>query len=277
MTDEPRNPDPPSPERSEVDLSVIIPAYNEEGRIGRTLQDYLGHFEPEYGDRFEIVVITDGCKDRTCEIISNLDSGRIRHYNYGERLGKGLAISKGYEQARGGIVCYTDADGSTPPDQLWHLIRFLETSDCDGVAASRYSEGGSAGDGLTLSRRVASRGYNLMVRLLFALPYRDTQCGAKVFKKEVAKDIFRDLVITDWAFDVNLLYNAHKRGYDVREVGINWADCPGSKVNMGLVVPKMFMSTLRLRLINSHLGFLANNRLTRTIGSSLKHRWGEGK
>jgi glycosyltransferase involved in cell wall biosynthesis len=260
-----------------MELSVIIPAYNEEGRIGPTLQNYLHHFEPVFGENFEIVVITDGCKDKTCEIIADIGSSRIRHFNYEDRLGKGRAISMGYEQSKGNIICYTDADGSTPPNQLWHLIRFLQVSECDGVSASRYAAGGTHGDNLTLSRKVASRGFNLWIRILFSLPYKDTQCGAKVFKKDVAKDIFHDLQVTDWAFDVNLLYNAHKRGYDVREIGIKWEDRPGSKLNMGRVVPKMFLSTFRLRLINSHLNFLVTNSLARSAGSLLKRQWGNGK
>lgn len=259
-----------------MELSIIIPAYNEESRIGPTLNDYIDHFEPQYSDDYEIIVITDGCKDRTCEIISEIDSPNIRHFNYGDRLGKGGAISKGYEMSQGRVISYTDADGSTSPEQLWNLVRALDEINCDGVSASRYVEGASMGGSLPLSRVIASRSYNLMVRTLFGLPFKDTQCGAKVFKRPVAKEIFKDLKVTDWAFDVNLLHNAIKRGYDIREIGIHWEDSPSSKVKMERVVPKMFMSTIRLRLLESHFSFIADNRMTRYVGRALKKRWGSG-
>ncbi len=257
-----------------MELSIIVPAYNEETRISKTLHDYIRYFEPVYGDNFELLVITDGCKDRTCEVISEIGSDNIRHYNFKERLGKGGAISKGYRLSKGAIVSYTDADGSISPDQLSYLINVLNTSDCDGVAASRYIEGGSTGGSLPLTRWITSRAYNLMVRSLFALPYKDTQCGAKVFRDHVAHDIFEDLKITDWAFDVNLLNNAHKRGYVVKEVGIEWKDSPGSNVKLYRVVPKMFLSTFRLRLLDSRLSFLAENKWTRSISLMLKGKWG---
>ncbi len=274
----PEPPGPPDDGRAlPTRLSIVIPAYNEEDRIGDCLRMCIDHFEPEYGDGFELVVVTDGCIDRTCEVVSDVGSDRIRHFDFGERLGKGAAISRGYGLARGELICYTDADGSTPPDQLSQLVRTLEGTDCDGVCASRYAAGGSTGRSLPIHRKVASRGYNLMVRALFGLPFKDTQCGAKVFRRRVAGDIFEDLQVTDWAFDVNLLYNAHVRGYDVREVGIQWEDSEGSKLRMGRVVPKMFLSTIRLRLIRSPVRRLVDNRWSRRAGATIKRMMGDGR
>jgi hypothetical protein len=248
-----------------LDLSIVIPAFNEEDRIGRTLGDYLQHFEALYGERFEIVVITDGCVDRTCEVIASVGSPRLRHFDHPKRLGKGGAILEGFKHSRGRVVCFVDADGSTPPDQLELLIGTLADTGCDAVIGSRYNGGGTSGKRLPLSRRLASRGFNIMVRALFRLPYSDTQCGAKVLRREAAEEVSDGLELTDWAFDVNLLYNARLHGLDVREVGIRWEDTDGSKLKMRRVVPKMFMSVIRLRCLHSNFRWLVQNRWARAV------------
>lgn len=254
------------------DLSIIIPAYNEEMRIYQTLTEYINFFENNFDGEFEIVVVTDGCKDKTCEIISTIGSERIRHYNFNARLGKGKAISIGYEVSKGDIISYTDADNSTPPKQLHDLIKVLQVIDCDGVSASRYAAGGRMLQKQSLKRRIASRTFNLLIRVLFNMPFKDTQCGAKVFKSKVAKDIFQDLKVTDWAFDVNLLYNAHKRNFDIREIGIHWEENGGSRLDMKKVVPKMFLSIIRLRLMDSIFSPLITNPSLKKVTYNFKHK-----
>lgn len=257
-----------------LDLSIIVPAFNEEKRIASTLLELIELFEPIYGTKYEIIVITDGCSDNTCDVIRSFDKNVVRHFNYKKRLGKGGAIARGFEKSSGKIICYTDADGSTKPKQLLDLIKILEIIGCDGVLASRYAAGGNVRRSQPFKRRVASRAFNLMIRSLFRLPYRDTQCGAKVFTKKVAKSIFSNLTVTDWAFDVNILYNAHKKGYDVREIAIFWDDEKGSKLRLYKVIPKMFLSIIRLRIIESPFRIIVTNKLSKGIGNSIKKRIG---
>jgi hypothetical protein len=116
-----------------------------------------------------------------------------------------------------------------------------------------------------------------MVRALFRLPYSDTQCGAKVFRREAAEAVSEDLELTDWAFDVNLLYNARLRDLDVKEVGIRWEDTDGSKLKMRSVVPKMFLSVIRLRILHSAFKPLVQNRLARAVAGRIYGRSGVSK
>ncbi len=252
-------------------ITIIIPAYNEEKRIKRTLMSHIDHFSKEYPGQFELVVVTDGCTDRTKAIIKKLGKKEVRHFDFKHRLGKGGAIARGCQKARGEIVTYTDADGSTTPRQLDDLISILMILECDGIAASRYVGGSKLLVKQTMMRRVASRVFNLIVRTMFGLPFRDTQCGAKVFTKKVAKDIFSQLRVTDWAFDINLLYNAQKAGYDIREIPIVWADSQDSKFNMMKVAPIMFLSVVRLRIYESPLRFMVTNEPAKRF--AWKVRW----
>jgi len=243
-------------------LSIIIPARNEENRI-HAVEKYISHFEKKYGPDFEVIVVTDTCTDKTVEYLSELCQRhpQLKNYNYDYRLNKGGAIAKGISHAGGDIITYTDVDCSTEPLQLDNLVDILKTIDCDAVIASRYSGGSKLLVTQTLGRRLLSRGFNLMVRSMFNLKFSDTQCGAKAFRKEVAKDIAENLSVTDWAFDVNLLYNAQKKGYDIREIPIVWEDRAGSRLNTKKVVPMMFLSLVRLRLLNSPFSIFVNNSL----------------
>lgn len=237
-----------------MNLSVIIPAYNESRRISSTLTKYQEFFKGIYGDNFEIIVISDG-HDDTGFIANELSKKhpQIRLFEFHKRLGKGGAVARGYEQSTGDIVAYTDADGSLEPGDLHALIKSLEQSDYDGVIASRFLDNKVK---YPIPRRVLSRGFNLLTRVLFGLDYKDTQCGGKVFRNKVAKSIFSELYLTDWTFDVNLLYNARKHGFRINEVPIPWKHDEDSKLKMSRVAFMMFLSLVRLRLLNSPFKFL---------------------
>jgi len=237
-----------------MNLSIIIPAYNESRRISSTLTKYLDFFKGIYKDSFEIIVISDG-HDDTGFIAKELGKKhpQIKLYEFHKRLGKGGAVARGYENSTGDIVAYTDADGSLEPQNLYSLIQSLEQSDYDGIIASRFLDNKVK---YPLTRKILSRGFSLLTRILFGLKYKDTQCGGKVFKKKVAKSIFSELYVTDWAFDVNLLYNANKKNYNIKEVSIPWEHDEDSKLDMFKVTCMMFLSLIRLRLLNSPFKFL---------------------
>jgi glycosyltransferase involved in cell wall biosynthesis len=235
-------------------LSIIIPAYNESRRISSTLTKYLNLFKGVYGDNFEIIVISDG-NDDTGFITKEMSKKhqQIKLYEFHKRLGKGGAVARGYEHSTGDIVAYTDADGSLEPNDLHSLIKSLEQSDYDGVIASRFLDNKVK---YPLPRKILSRGFNLLTRVLFGLNYKDTQCGGKVFRSHVAKSIFQELYLTDWTFDVNLLYNAQKHGFSINEVPIPWVHNEDSKLKMSRTAFMMFLSIVRLRLLNSPFKFL---------------------
>lgn len=230
-----------------IKLSIIIPAHNEEKRIRKTLDDYISYFSDKYGNNFEILVVMDGCIDKTVELVEEFTRYflQLRCYDHPKRLGKGGAIIEGFKRAKGDIVAYTDADGATKQDELDRLID--ELKECDGIIASRYLEGSSIETSQPITRIIASRGFNFLVRLLFGIPFKDTQCGAKVLKNYVVKDIVNDLTERQWAFDVDLLYTAIKKGYKIKEVSITWEHKEGFELRLYKVIPQMFFAIIRLR------------------------------
>lgn len=235
-------------------ISLIIPAYNEARRIGNTLNDYYNAFRDELVN-FEMIVEMDGCTDNTVEIVKKYGKGlaNIQTMESEKRLGKGGGIKMGFLTAKGDIIGFTDADNSTKVKEFIKLIRTLELNGADIVVGNRYSGVNT----IPLVRRIFSRGFNLLVKLLFGLHMRDTQCGAKAFRRSAVKELLSHLVINDFAFDVNLLYAAKKQGFTIKEVDIEWEYQEGSKVDLLHVTPKMFLSLLRLRISYSPVKYLA--------------------
>jgi len=223
-------------------LTILIPAYNEEQRIKATLSDYLDYFKEE---NIEILVILNGCTDKTLEIVKSFNSPKINYLNIPEAIGKGGAIVEGFKIAHGDLISYVDADNSTKPFFLDHLVKNLGTY--DGVMGSRYLEGSNLLTKQPILRRIASRGFNVLTRILLNLKYLDTQAGAKVFKKEAIHSILPELDILGWGFDVNILYKLKQKGYKVQEVPIDWEEQGGSKLKMRNAIPGMFKTLLKIR------------------------------
>ena len=162
-------------------VSIIIPAYNEEKRIKTTLEGYVRSFSGKLD--YEIIVVTDGCTDKTVEILKDISRRlpEIRNIDFSERLGKGGAILKGFKAAKGNLIAYVDADGATPGEGIIDLINKI--NGFDGVIGSRWMSGSIVSKKQPLLRRMASRILNYMIRLLLGMKYKDTQCGAKVFRE----------------------------------------------------------------------------------------------
>ncbi|MBO8161807.1 MAG: glycosyltransferase family 2 protein [Thermosipho sp. (in: Bacteria)] len=230
-------------------LSIIIPAYNEEKRILRTLEDYYHTFSTHFGDDFELIVEMDGCIDNTPKIVKEFVRGKsnVKVLEFKEKLGKGGGIRKAFEVAMGKIVGFTDADDSTPAKEFLKLTKEIEKG-YDVVLGSRWLKESKVFVPQPLYRQVLSRGFNLLVRLLFGLNIRDTQCGAKVFRKEVIDAVLPHLQVGGFAFDVELLYLAHKKGFKINEVPIEWYNDEDSTLDVKKVVPEMFMALVRMRL-----------------------------
>jgi len=236
-------------------FSLIIPAYNEENRIKDTLEAYRDELHKSSID-FEIIVEMDGCTDRTPEIVKELATKfpEIKFIEFKERLGKGGGILKGFEVAKGSIVGFVDADCSVPPQEFVKLLKEIKNG-FDGAIASRRAEG-SIVKNQPLLRKVLSKCFNIYVRLMFGLPFKDTQCGAKVFRREVLEKILPQLNMKGFAFDVNLLYLVHKHGFKIKEVGVSWIDKYGSKVKILRAIVSMGLEVIKLRLYHSTLRFL---------------------
>ncbi len=244
------------PANSEKDLhfTLLIPAYNEEERIAGTLKEYAEHFRLNFSGCVKILVILNGCRDATLDVVHTWARRfpEIEVIEFKAPIGKGGALIEGLKLApETDIIGYTDADGATPPDAMLSLLR--KCYDHDGVIGSRWLPESKLHQAQTLTRRFASRVFHRIVHTLFRLGFKDTQCPAKVFKKEAIVQIHDGLMIADLAFDVNLLYLLKRNGFKVIEVGTEWTDKLGSKVTQTLFRSSltMLLSVIRLRLVYS--------------------------
>ena len=233
-------------------LLLLIPAYNEESRIEPVLRDYAQFFGAHYLGKFQIVVILNGCTDNTLGVVQKVaaEFPAVRADEFKQPIGKGGALIEGLKlAAHGDLIGYVDADGATPPHAFLKLVQHMSDADC--VVGSRWLPDSVIHQAQTGSRRFASRAFHLIVQILFQLNIHDTQCGAKVMKREVVEKIHPFLRIADMAFDINLLFAIKRAGFRIREVPTEWTDKAGSKVVLARSSFTMFLSVVRIRLIYS--------------------------
>jgi glycosyltransferase involved in cell wall biosynthesis len=233
-------------------LLLLIPAYNEERRIEPVLRDYARFFQERYHGKFQLVVVLNGCTDSTLAVVQRVaaEFPAISWLEFKEPIGKGGALIEGLKLAPlGDLIGYTDADGATPPHAFFELLKHIGKADC--VIGSRWRRGAVIHQSQTGHRKLASRMFHLIVQLLFWLNIRDTQCGAKVMKREAVEKIHPYLRIADMAFDINLLVALKRAGFCILEVPTEWTDQAGSKVVLFHSSLTMFLSALRVRLIYS--------------------------
>ena len=222
-------------------LSIIIPAYNEEHRIKPTLEAYLDFFKDK---DVEIIVVMNGCTDNTLKVVQSIKDQRIKYLNL-NTPGKGSAIIQGFKIASGDLISYVDADNSTIPEFLNKLLENMENYDC--VMGSRYLKESKIIIKQSITRRILSRGFNILVRTVLNLKYKDTQAGAKIFKRQAIQEILPDFKAPGWAFDVNILYKIKKKGFTIKEIPIEWSDSGESKLKIRKAIPGMFISILKTR------------------------------
>ena len=233
-------------------LLLLIPAYNEERRIEPVLRDYAQFFGKNYSGKFQIVVVLNGCTDDTIGVVRRVAAEflMIRALEFKESIHKGGALIEGFKLASfGDLIGYVDADGATPPPAFLDLVKKINGADC--VIGSRWLPDSVIHQAQTGNRRFASRVFHFIVQLLFRLNIHDTQCGAKVIKREVVEKIHPNLRIADLAFDINLLVAVKYAGFRILEVPTEWTDKAGSKVTASLFRSSltMLLSVFRIRLI----------------------------
>ncbi len=239
-------------------LSLIIPAYNEEQRIGKTLDNYSSYLSSKFKD-FEIIIVLNGCKDNTLKVIldyKNKYPKTINYLNFTDPIGKGPAVIEGFKFANKELIGFVDADMSTPPEAFYDLI--LNLKENDGIVASRWTRGSIIPVKQKITRRIVSRVFNIMVRILFNIKISDTQCGCKLFKKQAIKSVIPLLGKTKWAFDIDILYRLNKKGYKIIDIPTYWIDSKNSHLKITKTSIEMFLSIARLRLIYSKLEFIVN-------------------
>jgi len=223
-----------------ADCTLVIPAYNEEKRIRSLLEDLSGF-------RGDLIFVCDGT-DATPAVIGAFAAAHpslsIRCLTFPVRLGKGGGVVAGIREASTRYVGYMDADGSTSLSEMERLFDCLV--DADGAIGSRWLPGSVMTVRQGLRRRAESRLFNLVVRLLFGLGYRDTQCGAKVFRREALDRVLPSIRSTGFEFDVELLWRLARSGCRVEEVPITWENRDESKVGTS-DAQEMLSGMIRLR------------------------------
>jgi glycosyltransferase involved in cell wall biosynthesis len=231
---------------------LLIPAYNEEQRIEPVLRDYAQFFRQQYSGKFQMVVVLNGCVDDTLGVVERVaaEYPEIRALNFPAPIGKGGALIEGLKLApTTDLIGYVDADGATAPPAFLDLVEQCTEADC--VIGSRWLPGSILHQTQSRQRRVFSRVFHLLVQVLFHMNIVDTQCGAKVMRREAVESIHSALRIADVAFDINLLYALKRHGFRVREVPTEWTDKLGSKIKLNLGALGIFLSVIRLRLVYS--------------------------
>ena len=239
-------------EGSIMKISIIIPAHNEQNRIGKTLDAYGEFFDQKAKQNnfsYELIVVLNGCTDNKHEVV-NERKNRFRAIKLIDipEAGKGLAIKIGFEDAlkrANDLIGFVDADMATHPVYFYELIENLD--EYDGIIASRYMKGAKVIPPRPAIKEWGRRlVYAPFVWLLFGMRFIDYQCGAKLFKRHVIETITPQLTVAQWAFDVELLYLCKLHGFSIREWPTVWYDQVGSKLNV-FSEHRMLTSLLKLR------------------------------
>jgi dolichyl-phosphate beta-glucosyltransferase len=228
-------------------LSVVIPAYNEAGRLPRTLRDLQAFLDTDRRPA-EVIVVDDGSTDETTKVVRQIEAtdDRFRLIRLPQNRGKGFAVRTGIVNSSGRLVLFADADGATPFAELLRLE--------DQIASgSRIAIGSRAiRDDVTkvearVYRRVAGRLFHAVVRLYAIRGFNDTQCGFKLFDAPAAHDLFSRMRMNGYSFDVEVLLMAGRAGYRVAEVPVNWTHQAGSKVHVVRDGLRMAVDVFRIR------------------------------
>jgi len=255
-------------------ISIVIPAHNEEKRIGKTLEAYSKFFEDRKDiENFELLVVLNACKDNTKVVVENAKRKHkgVRYLDF-NRGGKGFAIIQGFKDALkrdNDLIGFIDADMSTSPESFYELIRKIDGY--DGIIADRWDK--KSIFEYSFLKKLRSRIYNSFVRVLFSFPFRDTQCGAKIFTKKVLEKNINKVVSSDFNFDVALLFCLRKESKaKIISVHTVWKEKAGSKIFSIKSPLRMFLSAIRLRLIHSPFKFIV--KFYRRLPDSLEiHEW----
>jgi len=237
----------------EINLSLIIPAYNERWRLPSTLIEALDYLNSR-NYSYEIIIVDDGSKDDTCDLVDRFSRihKQIKLIRLAKNRGKGHAVQSGVLNSHGNLVLFADADGSTPFSEMERLEHEINIG-ADIAIGSRAMLSEDTEVQTRWYRKFLGRVFNWTVNFLLLPQVADTQCGFKMFKKEVAHFLFSRQESEKFAFDIEILYIARKCNLKVVEVAINWHHAPGSKVNLLIDSSQMLMDVFRIKVRHSNL------------------------
>lgn len=227
-------------------LSIIIPAYNEEKRIASSLKRIYEYLKKKKID-YEIIIVNDGSRDKTTEVVRKIKDKRTRIISHKINKGKGHAVKTGMLAAKGDLLLLSDSDLSTPIEELDKLMEYIKNYDI--VIGSRAMKGSDVRIKQAFYKVWLGKLGNKAIQFLVAPGIKDTQCGFKLFKKNVAQRIFKKQTIDRWGFDFEILFIARKLGYTIKEFPVVWINAEGSKVKL-TDYPKTFLELFKIRWNN---------------------------
>jgi dolichyl-phosphate beta-glucosyltransferase len=233
------------------ELSVVVPAYNESGRLPGAfsiVRPYLNAL----GLSWELIVVNDGSTDSTLEVIraeASLDSGHVRGIDLQPNRGKGRAVAAGVAASRGALVLISDADFSTPIDE-WVKLKAALDGGSDVAIGSRAKRGSRVEISQPAHRVLMGKIFNLIVQIVVLPGFWDTQCGFKLWKGPVAREIFAEMKLDgNVAFDVEVLYRARRHGYRIAEIPVRWYDSIPSRISPARHSAEALIDIARIRFL----------------------------
>lgn len=231
-------------------LSIIIPAFNESIRLGASIQQILGFLEKENLNA-ELIVVDDGSTDETAQVAqkscAEFPKLQTKIIRYEQNRGKGFAVKTGLLESNGEIAIFSDADLSTPIEELFKLIEPIKTGEFDVTFGSRALDRSLIGTHQPWRREQSGKVFNFIVRTLTGLPFWDTQCGFKAFNMQRFRPLLNLMKIERFGFDVEFLYVANYKGLRLKEIPVRWNHCDGTKVNVFRDSHRMFNEVRLIR------------------------------
>lgn len=228
-------------------ISIVIPAYNEGARLGPTLDRVLDFVHQQNWDA-EVIVVDDGSRDNTADLVRQYaqKNGTVRLVQNPGNHGKGYSVRNGVLNAQGAIVLFTDADLSSPIEEAPKLLDAIQAG-ADVAIGSRWLRTELQTQRQSVARQIMGRAFNVLLRILLRLPFKDTQCGFKAFRRSAAKVLFPLQKIEGWGFDPEILFLACKLNLKVAEVPVVWAHDEGTRINPLADGSKMILEMMRIR------------------------------
>jgi dolichyl-phosphate beta-glucosyltransferase len=215
-------------------LSIVIPAYNEETRLAPTLEAVIGFLRARDFGQAEVILVDDGSRDGTAALVERFacDHREVRLLRNPGNRGKGFSVRHGVLEAKADWVLYTDADLSSPIEEFDKLAAAAQKANARVAIGSRALDRSLVGVHQSAFREVSGRAFNVIMRAITGLPFRDTQCGFKLFERSAAREIFSRQTLDGFSFDVEDLVIAKSLGLKAIEVPVVWNNVEGTKVGM---------------------------------------------
>jgi glycosyltransferase involved in cell wall biosynthesis len=232
---------------NDMTYSIVIPAYNESQRLAATLEKVLAYVHAQGWDA-EVIVVNDGSRDNTAEIVRAFaaQDPMVRLVENPGNRGKGYSVRNGILSSRGDIVVFSDADLSSPIEEMPKLLEAL-ASGADIAIGSRWLKAELQTQRQSLHRQAFGRIFNLLMRMILGLQFKDTQCGFKGFTRRAAQKILPLERIERWGFDPEILFLARKFGFRTDEIPVRWGHSGGTRINPLMDGARMLQEMLRIR------------------------------